>query len=72
MIGNSLSLFYKSFNGVRSKLDDIRREQYISSYDIICGTESKIQNDVFDAEICPSGSKFLIHRKDRDLVAVAM
>lgn len=72
MFENNINLFYQNFNGVRSKLGDIRREQYISSYDIICGTESRIQSEVFDAEICPSDSKFLIHRRDRDLIATAM
>lgn len=64
-----LKIYYQNFNGVQSKLLDIRRELTVCDYDIICGTESKLQNDVSDSELCPIGSHFKLYRKDRNLAA---
>ena len=67
MMIDSLKICYQNFNGVTSKLQDLRREVYHSDYDIICGTESKIQSGFLDSELCPSDAEFILHRRDRDL-----
>lgn len=61
------SIYYQNFNGIISKLNDIRRHLYIGEYDIICGTESKLDGKFFDSELCPSDSLYVVHRKDRNL-----
>ena len=72
MVKTKIDIFYQNFNGIRSKLSEIRREQLTTDDDIICGTESKIQEDVNDAEICPTGSQFSIQRRDRNLSSTGL
>ena len=63
-----INIYYQNFNGIQSKREDIRRELRDTEYDIICGTESRIQSDFMSSEICPSDIYFTVHRKDRDLI----
>lgn len=63
-----LRLFYRNFNGILSKLDGIKGELLDHNYDIICGTETKLE-DRHVENFCPQDCLFNIHRKDRDLTA---
>lgn len=66
---SNLKIYYQNCNGVKSKLQELRRSTLECDYDMIFLTESKLQSDFMSSELCPAGSVFNVHRKDRDLLA---
>lgn len=68
MMGNTretLNIFYQNVCGLRTKCIEIHNNILCNDYDIILLTETWLQNDVFDTEICDN--RYDIFRVDRDL-----
>lgn len=64
----SMKIYSQNVNGIRSKLAELRSNIACSDLDIISLIESRIQeNQLLNSEICPDGSNYVVHRKDRDL-----
>lgn len=68
MMQKKLQIYMQNCNGIRSKLNELRSNISSCNYDLISLTESRIQeHDLFNSELCPNGSHFVVHRKDRNL-----
>lgn len=58
-----VSIFYQNVNGIRSKLTQFNLNLLNSNYDIICLTETNLNNSVFDSEVVDT--RYNIFRRDR-------
>lgn len=61
-------VFYQNVNRIRSKITDVYLNALTCSYDIICLTETNLNNSVYDAELLDS--RYNIYRRDRSTTAV--
>ena len=64
----SLSVYYQNVRGLKGKLADTRASIQSCDYDIICLTETWLNDSVTNAELFGTGFKYFIYRKDRDFV----
>lgn len=60
----SLSVYYQNVRGLRTKLNDFCMGVYDNSYDIICLTETWLNDGFFSSEL--SSDDYSIHRRDRN------
>lgn len=60
----SLSVYYQNVRGLRTKLNDFCMGVYDNCYDIICLTETWLNNGFFSSEL--SNDDYSIHRRDRN------
>jgi exonuclease III len=60
-----MKCYYQNVRGLRSKLDDVRQYLSYTDNDVICLTETWLNDSVNTLELFPI--HFNIYRKDRDL-----
>lgn len=63
----SLSVYYQNVRGLKSKLEDTCVNLLSCDYDIICLTETWLNDSVTNAELFGTGFKYFVYRKDRNL-----
>lgn len=63
----SLNIYYQNTNGLRTKLNDFYLASTVTNADVICITESYLNNNINSAEVVDCNI-FDIHRKDRNLL----
>lgn len=59
-----ISMYYQNINGMRTKLSQFYQNLLNSNYDVICLTETNLNNNIFDGEVVDS--RYNIFRRDRD------
>lgn len=59
-----ISIYYQNVRGLRSKTSDFLRNVRINSYDIICITESWLNESVFNSELFDD--RYIVFRNDRN------
>lgn len=62
---NKLKLYYQNVRGLRSKTMDFKLSTLTSEYDVLCLTETNLQDDIANAEFIDD--KYQVFRKDRNL-----
>lgn len=68
--GPKLNVFYQNVRGLRTKCLTIYNNILSCDYDILCFTETWLQSDIFDTEICDT-AKYDVFRCDRNLVSTS-
>lgn len=63
----NLSIFYQNVNGLRTKCLELSNNILINDFDIIVITESWLQDDILDRELCDN--RYVVFRVDRNLSA---
>lgn len=58
-----VSVYYQNVNGIRSKLTQFYMNVLNSNFDIVCLTETNLNNSVFDGEIIDD--RYNVYRRDR-------
>src|ERR1700744_3865212 len=64
----SLSIFYQNVRGLKTKLADFLKNVLMCDYDIICLTETWLNEYIMTSELFGTGFKYFVYRKDRDFV----
>ena len=57
-------MYYQNVRGLRTKINELKVNLGTIDFDIVCFTETWLNSEFFDAEIC--GENFLLFRKDRN------
>lgn len=65
--GSKLSIYYQNVRGLRTKCLTLYNNILSSEYDVLCFTETWLQDDILDTEICDS--RYSVFRCDRDLIS---
>lgn len=60
-----LSVYYQNVRGLRSKIEDTKLNILCNNFDIICLTETNLQEHILSSEIFDS--RYIVFRKDRNL-----
>lgn len=63
----ALSIYYQNVRGLKGKLAVTRDNLLSCNYDIICLTETWLNDSITNAELFGTGFKYFVYRKDRDL-----
>lgn len=67
--GSKLDIFYQNVRGLRTKCSQLYNNILSSNYDLMCFTETWLQSDILDSEICDN--RYDVFRCDRDLAATS-
>lgn len=62
---SKLNIFYQNVRGLRTKCSELYNSILIQELDIILLTETFLQNDIFDSELCDG--RYDVYRCDRNL-----
>lgn len=65
MSTNALKVFYQNVRGLRTKCVELFNNILLYDYDIILITETWLQNDILDSELCDG--RYDVFRSDRDI-----
>lgn len=65
--GSELKIYYQNVRGLRTKCLTLYNNILSCDYDILCFTETWLQNDILDTEVCDN--RYSIFRCDRDLAS---
>lgn len=64
VMGQSINAYYQNVRGLRTKTNEFLKELQLTSYDLICLTETWLWDGISSAEIF--SSNYSVFRKDRD------
>ena len=62
----ALSVYYQNVRGLKTKLTEVRDNILSCNYDIICLTETWLNDSISNAELFGTGFKYFVYRKDSD------
>ena len=68
---SNISIYYQNFRGVRSKLKELYVNIEGEQYDIICGTETWLNPNIYDSEIINT-NRYTLLRHDRSELQTGM
>lgn len=65
----TLKIYYQNFRGLKTKTKDLRLATLLGDYDIIVGTETWLDDSVYDDELF--SNNYYVYRRDRQSTSLA-